>query len=288
MIAALLLGIGWALTSPAPAQSPKPAAAARASAGCGKIPLPPGQHKLSAMDGEGRARSYQLVAPADYTGRAPLILAFAFHGAGASGRDALSWGIQETSGARTGAIFVAPDGVQFRNLGVGWNDYCDGYDIALFDRIVADVQDKYCIDLDRIVAYGFSWGGDFTSALLCCRGDRLRRIVVNSASDEFSNPADYLTYQNLNNGKCPVQSTAAVRFTHAENYDSGYPAPLFSTTSKLLRSIQGCSAKAVPAGPGMCVSYQSCRAPLLECVYPGHGHAMPANSAQDIWDFISQ
>lgn len=265
-----------------------PDPAPRASAGCSKTPLARGQYKLNSTDGQGRVRSYQIVVPVDYTGRAPLILAFAFHGVGGNGQDALNWKIQKTRGAKTGAIFVAPDGIPFLNYGVGWNDSCDGYDILLFDRIVAEIQDKYCIDTSRVVAYGFSWGGDFTSALLCCRGDRLRRIVVNSASDEFSNPADYFTYQNIKNGTCPVQSRAAVRFTHAQDYDGGYSAPLFTTTSKLFRSIQGCSANSVPAGPGMCVSYQGCRTPLLECIYPGHVHAIPANSPQDIWDFIRQ
>ena len=115
-------------------------------------------------------------------------------------------------------------------------------------------------------------------------------VITNSEINDytFSNPADYFTYRNLKNRTCPVQSTASVRFTHAQDYDGGYSAPLFATTSKLFQFIQGCSANSVPAGPGMCVSYQGCRTPLLECTYSGHVHAMPANSPQDIWDFIGQ
>src|SRR5450631_2279899 len=110
--------------SPAPAPIPMPNPAPRASAGCSKTPLARGQYKLNSTDGQGRVRSYQIVVPVDYTGRAPLILAFAFHGVGGNGQDALNWKIQKTRGAKTGAIFVAPDGIPFLNYGVGWNDSC--------------------------------------------------------------------------------------------------------------------------------------------------------------------
>jgi hypothetical protein len=246
--------------SPVPAPTPMPNSAPRASAGCSKTPLARGQYKLNSTDGQGRVRSYQIVVPADYTGRAPLILAFAFHGAGGNGQDALNWEIQETKEAKSGAIFVAPDGIPFLNYGVGWNDSYGGYDIPLFDRMVAEIEDKYCIDTSRVVAYGFSWGGDFASALLsvaetACGGLRLTRHPMNSAIRPTISPTG-----TLRTGRAPCSQRPRYALPMPKTMMAATPLrcsrPQVSCSSlfKVVRPTpfppgRGCACRTKVAGP---------------------------------------
>jgi len=227
-------------------------------------------------------RDYDVLVPASYNPSTPLALTFVFHGGGATSANAKAFGMQDATGAAAASIFVYPQGVSFQSYGVGWDDRCGGYDMPFFDNMLSSLAATYCIDLNRVYAGGFSWGCDHVTALACCRGDKIRAIAAASCGDEFSNPADYKTYQS-----CPVTNRAAIRFTHATNADDGYPAPLFATTSALYRSWNGCSATATAVNPSPCKSYSGCRAPVVECAYDNLGHSIPGGWGNDSWKFFT-
>jgi len=253
------------------------------SAGCYKTVQPKGRYQLTSGDGQMRRRTYQIVVPQDYNGRTPLALVFGFHGANGAGRDALAEGVLNARAVKSNAIVVAPDGIAYQGGGTGWDDSCSGYDIALFDRILAEIEDKYCIDPSRIFAYGHSWGGDFSTALACCRGDLVRAVAPNAATDEFTDVTDFRTYAN---GSCPSPVKPAVRFTHSDGGDEAYPAPMFETTSKLFRSFNACTDQSLPISPRPCVKFQGCKEAVIECSYPGLGHRVPPSYGQETWDFF--
>jgi polyhydroxybutyrate depolymerase len=46
----------------------------------------------------------------------------------------------------------------------------------LFDQLVQEFSDSYCIDLDHIYVVGHSLGARFTNSLACARGDVIRGI----------------------------------------------------------------------------------------------------------------
>jgi polyhydroxybutyrate depolymerase len=221
-----------------------------------------------------------------YDPSTPLAMTLVFHGAGGDSATAAAFGIQNAPGAGNASIFVFPQGIQFQGFGVGWDDSCHGYDMVFFDHMVSNLGMNYCIDEKKIFVAGFSWGGDFATALLCCRGDRIRGAAVASSTDEYASASDYLTYYNLTNGKCPVINNAAIRFTHAASGDGAYPAPLFGTTSQLFRMLNACSSK-LTAGPSPCLSFGGCKQSYLECVYPGLGHSTPTNWSVDTWNFFA-
>jgi polyhydroxybutyrate depolymerase len=253
------------------------------SPGCRGAVQPSGEYELTAVDSLERRRTFRVVVPKSYTGRAPLALVFGFHGSGGSGADIMAEGIQRVPRAADDAIIVAPNALPFQGGATGWDDTCTGSDMALFDRILTEVQDKYCTDPNRVFAFGHSWGGDFVTALACCRGDRVSALAINAASDEFKDPADYRTYMN---SACRTQTGVAIRFTHARGGDNAYPAPLFSTTSKLLRSFNACKDESHAVGTGPCVAYEGCAASVVECAYPGLGHRTPPGFARDTWEFF--
>ncbi|MFO0686630.1 MAG: hypothetical protein U0234_31505 [Sandaracinus sp.] len=250
------------------------------SAGCGTAATT-GDLLLTARDGAGVERTYLVHVPASYDGSRPLAILFAYHGAGGDENASRGYGFEAAVGED--AILVYPRGVPFEGFGVGWNDRCSGYDMPFFDAMLAHVSSTYCVDPQRIFVAGFSWGGDYVTALACCRGDVIRAAAPASCSDEFGDHADYRTYANL---PCPAVGRPALRFTHATLEDGPYAAPLFATTSELYRSWNACGAGSSATSPAPCVRYDGCAEPVVECAYDGLGHATPSGWATDTWSFF--
>jgi poly(3-hydroxybutyrate) depolymerase len=259
------------------------------SSGCGKQVAAGALSIVKSTDGAGRGRTYIRLVPSNYDPHRGYSLVFVFHGAGGSATGSFELGLQNVPGAGESAIFVFPQGIPFQKEGVGWDDTNQGYDFPFFDNMVREIEAGYCIDTEEVFATGFSWGGDFSTALGCNRGDTLRAIVVNSASDEFHDTANYLTYEDL---PCPSHRYPAVRFEHAAVADPAYPAPDFATTAKLFRYFNQCSAASAPAPEGgavtSCVKFDGCSNEFMECSFDAHiGHTLPPDWAQNAWEFIA-
>lgn len=279
-----LAGAAAALLSCLPAQ-PASAAPHATTAGCGK-PAATGQFTLGTQDGKGRSRTYLVRVPASYDPAKAYSLVFVFHGSMGDGAQAAGWGLQYAPGAASSAIFVFPNGSPYQRLGVGWDDTANGYDLPFFDRMLTDVEAGYCIDTTQVFAAGFSWGGDFAIALTCTRGEKLQAVAVNSATDEFKDSADFLTYQNW---PCTSRVHPRVRFEHAADGDQAYPAPDFATTSQLFQRMNSCTAPAAPRPSAQsCVSYAGCASRYVECTFDhATGHTLPPNWAVDTWSFFT-
>jgi poly(3-hydroxybutyrate) depolymerase len=267
-------------------------AAVTTTVGCGKLAPLKGLFSLYTTDGMGTTRNYLVQVPADYSPTKAYALIFVFHGAAANKWQALSWGLQNVSGAAESGIFVFPNGIAYENYGIGWDDTNNGYDMPFFDNMVKTIETRYCVNSARVFAAGFSWGGDFVTALACNRGSVLRAAAINSASDEYNDRANYLTYQNL---PCPTTSYPPLRFEHAIGGDGAYPSPDFATTSKLLQSFNACKVTcgspttSVPSSSSAmtCVTYNGCGKELIECSFATSiGHALPPNWAADTWAFF--
>jgi poly(3-hydroxybutyrate) depolymerase len=260
---------------------------AKPSPGCGKTGAKTGlQTKLPSKDGAGNARTYDLQVSAPYDATTARPLAFVYHGLGADSATAEGFGLQDAPGAAAAGIFAFPQGIAQPQYGLGqasgWNDLCTGGDMAFFDDMLATIENDYCVDESRIFVAGFSWGGDQTVALDCCRGEKLRGVAVASATEDFSTMDDYRTYFNPS---CQA-GTAGIRFTHTQGGDWAYPAPAYATTSDLLRAWDGCGASSTAISPSPCVAYASCRKPVVECDYPTLGHALPSGWGDDTWAFF--
>lgn len=273
---------------------PAGGAVQQTSAGCGKRAAT-GQFTLGTRDGAGRARTYLVRIPAGYDPDTRYPLVFVFHGSAGDGAQAAAWGLQNAAGAASSAVFVFPNGMPYQNLGVGWDDSANGYDLPFFDRMLSDLEAGYCIDTTRIFAAGFSWGADFTIALACARGEKLRAAAVNSATDEFKDDTNFRTYQNW---PCSSRVHPRIRFEHAMLGDKAYPPPDFATTSKLLQNMNSCSVSSTTfntrasattgTSAEACVLYQGCASPYLECTFDhGIGHTLPPTWAADTWAFFS-
>ena len=126
------------------------------SSGCGQPVESGGQFEQSTVDGRGTARFYKVQVPTDYDPAKPLALTIVFHGGGSDENGAMGFGLQSVAGANAASVFVFPRGMRFEDHGVGWNDSCDGYDMAFFDNIVSSIEAKYCIYTNRVFVARFS------------------------------------------------------------------------------------------------------------------------------------
>jgi poly(3-hydroxybutyrate) depolymerase len=258
------------------------------SAGCTRKDVPLGVSMQTTTDGNGTPRTYLLQVPARYNPERGYPLIFVFHGRGGTSAQSHSWGLQNAQGAAENGVFVFPQGIDYRHEAVGWDDSSRGYDMAFFDRMLQAIEAGQCIDPTRVFVAGFSWGGDFATALACNRGDIIRAIAVNSSNDEFKNKSDATTYRYL---PCPSLREPAIRFEHAIDGDSAYPAPYFATTSKLFQSFDRCGSASKPVAASTstssCIAFDGCAEKLMECSFDKTlGHRLPPGWAQDTWDFF--
>jgi poly(3-hydroxybutyrate) depolymerase len=258
------------------------------SPGCGKLKPRIGTFTMTTTDGANRTRSFLIEVPAIYNPNNGYSLNFVYHGAGGNSAEAYAWGLQNVTGANESGIFVYPQGINYQNYGIGWDDTTKGYDIPFFDNMVKVVEADWCVNTKRIFAAGFSWGGDFVTALTCNRGAVVRAVAVNSATDEYNNQSDYRTYANL---PCASATHSAMRYVHAVGGDSAYPSPLFGTTSSLYRSFNTCAATSTASHSSTsvmtCVTHNSCSKEFIECSFNANiGHTLPPNWASDTWAFF--
>ncbi len=258
------------------------------SPGCGKVNPRTGVFTLTTTDGANRTRSFLVSIPTVYNPNNGYALSFVYHGAGGSSAEAYAWGLQNVSGSNEHGIFVYPQGINYQNYGIGWDDTTKGYDLPFYDHMVKAVEAGWCVNTKRIFAAGFSWGGDFVTALTCNRGNLIRAVAVNSATDEYNVKTDYRTYANL---PCASATHSAMRYVHAIGGDSAYPSPLFGTTSALYKSLNTCAATSTASYSSTsvmtCVSHNSCSAQYIECSFNANlGHALPPNWASDTWAYF--
>lgn len=147
-----------------------------ASPGCGKTPPSP---VLTQSYVAGMTRHYITVIGNRYDKNTPMKLIIAFHGRTNSNAQVQQYyDIDEESEGN--AIIVYPSGLPEatspRNRSNGGDRSDQLRDFALFDKIVEDMSEKYCIDMDRIFVVGHSLGAWFTNSLSCARGDVIRAI----------------------------------------------------------------------------------------------------------------
>jgi polyhydroxybutyrate depolymerase len=263
----------------------------RLSSGCGVDAAFHGERsfdiELPGPLGQQITREYAVRAPllTDYDPDNAYPVVFVFHGANGT-NDFESMDFAADGAAGKNAIFVAPQGILlpgYEDYGLGWDENCNGYDMPFFDAMLEQVASDFCIDRSLVFAVGFSWGGDMSNSLGCCRGDVVRGVLPASGGEMLTG----------NTGAC-TDEISAFRITYADN-DGAYPQEGFQEIVEFYRNAHGCSETTVP-GPeplpsnpsGQCKTYQGCEKPVIECVYPGIGHARPELWRGDVWNFISQ
>ena len=151
------------------------AAPAAAHSGCGSAL---GSSTLSVIV-DGHARTVVVHVPRGYTGSTKVPLVLNLHGSGSDARQQERFTAMDATADAHGFLVAYPQGFIPEGSGFDWNvpgaSLVGGRkvptgaadDVAFIAQLVANLEQRYCVDARMVYASGFSGGGRLVSALAC-------------------------------------------------------------------------------------------------------------------------
>ena len=270
------------------------------SAGCGKAPTIQsgmynnGQH--ISITAANMQRRYILNVPANYDNTHPYKLVIAYHELNGNDDEMYKnkyYHLLPLSNDTT--IFVAPNGQKNGSScgdasGCGWPN-TNNSDLALADAIVAQIEENFCVDTNRIFATGWSYGGSMSYKTACERplggvaNGFIRAIAVYSGSQL--------------SGNCTPSKPVAYFASHGThdsvlNYSNG--VGLAQNFAKA-NSCTWATPTQVNSGQHVCTDEKGCADgyPVKFCSFNGDHTPDPDNGQsgnswvyQDVWNFFNQ
>jgi hypothetical protein len=259
------------------------ATASAPSAGCGKATTLTSAR--ANIEVNGKTREYILALPKNYDQNHPYKLIFGWHPWTGSAQMVASggyFGLQSKSNNQ--AIFVAGEGQDYQDAGLGWGN-AGGVDLDFLQAMLARFRSELCIDENRIFSVGFSFGAMF-SFTLGCESDTMMRAIMPMAGNTFTS------------GGCAAGTRKVAVMAFIGTDDSLLSGHRQAVDAYAKRN--GCSTTTTPMQPSWCdglsqtnlpctcVSYQGCPSdyPVVSCEYKAPHQQAP--NPGPIWDFLSQ
>lgn len=253
------------------------------SAGCLR-PNQPSSIPYTSMI-NGIQREYITTVGSRYNHNIPTKLIFAFHGRTNSNEE-VQWYYNIDRVWDKDGIIVYPAGLPAGG-GRGRSDGGDRSnalrDFALFDQLVQEFWDNYCIDMDEIYVVGHSLGAWFTNTLACARGDVIRAIGSVGWSITKNNCSGPVAAIIMHNPKDNLASFGGWEYAR-----------------DVLLEQNGCypeQYRSVGPADGNCIEYTNCidGATVVWCPHTqdyGWGsyypHNRPEFAADEIWSFFQE
>jgi poly(3-hydroxybutyrate) depolymerase len=274
------------------------------STGCGKAPgIASNQYNngkpISIMAGN-MQRRYILSVPANYDNTHPYRLVISYHQRDGNDVQNYAWqyyGLLPLSKDTT--IFVAPNGqlngapcasMASGEGNCGWPNP-NNSDLALADAVVAQIEENFCIDTNRIFATGWSYGGAMSYETACAR-------PLGGANGYIRGVAVYSGSPQISAGPCPPMKQVAYYASHGTNdnvlqYSGGL------TMTQNFAKANGCTWATPPQATGghTCTNITGCMTgyPVEFCSfvgqhtpYPDNGQAQGSWGPGEAWKFLSQ
>jgi hypothetical protein len=250
------------------------------SAGCGRpTTVTAGKHSITSTN---QQRSYIIDLPANYDINKPYRLFYTSHWIGGTSeqvRDQDYYFLRPlANAANEPAIFVAP-----QSDGPRWQEK----DHALFDDLLAHVKANLCIDVTRVFATGFSFGGMITYSLSVNHQADIRAAVGIS-------PANYNIFVPAKTGRAIawMQTTGmSDTLTPWVNGDSTTQGAKFIAIEHAIAN--GCAVpETIPtwqSGDHVCYEFTACGAstPTRACTFGG-GHTNIASDPGSSTNWIPE
>jgi polyhydroxybutyrate depolymerase len=297
-----LFAVTVALTACANAHAapPRPDRAAATSTSstpdCGQ-PLPAGTTSVT-LHLDGHDRRARVHVPRRYRPDRSFPLVLNLHGSGSTGdRQAVNSGMDVTADAHD-FLVAYPEGERRLGSGYIWNIpgtpnwQAHGPDEAtVLGRLVGLLHQRYCVDLDRVYAVGFSGGARLVSQLACGPDPT---IVAVAMVGGLRAPSPC--------GAGPVAVLAVHGTADAQNPYDGHGQPYWTygvpEAARRWAVHDGCSLAPTVnrISPGVTVTgYRGCRADSAVQLYTltGRGHVWPSvrNGGFDcdevVWQFFA-
>jgi len=227
----------------------------------------------------GTARTYLLDVPSSATNQTPLTLVFALHGANMTNTQVVgSFNFGTRSGGR--AITVYPQG-DMTSSGQRWTSNEANW--TYIQTLMADLEDRYCVDPSKVFLTGFSMGGGFTMDTACQKTSLFRAFATVEGYGPGGVGAATKPTCASANAKAPlmiIQGTTDTTVTPA----MGEASLAFWTTAN------GCGATGtMVTGTGFtsCNARADCTStfPVYYCT-GNWTHTITSTAAADVWAFF--
>jgi len=254
--------------------------------GCGAMTWPPGDGTaIQMIDIEGTPRQYIVQLPAAYDPSHPYRLVFAWHGrTGTATQVARNfYGLESTLGATT--IFVSGQGLgtEMDPADTGWPN-TDGQDVLFVRTLLTSLSSSYCIDQNRIMSVGMSYGGIMSYHLACQMSDVFTAIAP-IAGAAFGGRGQTCGTNPV--AVFGVHGTAdeTVTLVSGEMAKDSYVTRNHCMTTTQPLAMTPCTGSDGCA----CVEYDGCDAgsPIVWCTHSG-GHTIPQWSGPGIAAFFQR
>ena len=147
------------------------------SPGCGQLPRSP----PSSIQVAGQIRGLVLAVPESADGHSPQPLVIAFHGRTNDNRQVRAYyGLKRTLEQR--ALVAYPRALRQADGTFTWaalrSQGPARPDLALFDALLGQLGQRYCIDLNRVYVVGHSLGASFANTVACARAAQVRAVAT--------------------------------------------------------------------------------------------------------------
>ncbi|MFZ5890071.1 MAG: alpha/beta hydrolase family esterase [Myxococcota bacterium] len=257
------------------------AGGASSSSGCGKTSFPPGDGStLQTIDVNGTARQYILALPSGYDPNKPYRVIFAWHGRTGTAAQIAGGGNRAFYGLKSllaDSIFVAGQGLGTASdpADTGWPN-TDGRDIAMVKALVAHLSSNYCVDQNRLMSTGFSYGGIMSNTIGCQMSDVFRAIAPIAGA-----------YFGGRGTACNAHPIAYLGIHGMADNDVTYANG--EAARDLFVKSAHCATTTQPIEPSGCVAYDGCDSgyPVNWCSHSG-AHTIPSSTGQTIATFFKQ
>ena len=164
-----------------------------------------------AIEVGGRTREFILVVPDPYEPDAPHRLVFGFHGRTTPNTKVRAYFRLEAHSTRA-TLFVYPAALVAADGKFSWYERGESgdslRDYEFFDALLDELGNRYCIDLNQIVAVGHSLGGSFVNSLGCARGSVIRGIGAVAGriwNGQCSGPTAAILFHNPHDDLVPFE-----------------------------------------------------------------------------------
>ncbi len=260
---------------------------------CPSTVLGPGDSNETVQVGSA-TRNYVLHVPNAYDGSSPVPLVVDFHPLGGSGPAERSGSPYPAQTDPEGVIMAFPSG-ESGPMGGAWNVgpccVAGAEDVDFARALVAQIQERACIDPKRIYAVGFSMGGGMSHYVACHAAD-LFAAVAPAAFDLLEenvggcNPSRPIPVMSFRGTSDPI-------VPYGGGYSavvSGMPITFLGATSTLEQwaSINSCTGSPTPEDSNGCQTYTDCQdgVEVALCTRQGGGHE--AGNASVGWPFLKR
>jgi polyhydroxybutyrate depolymerase len=268
------------------------ASGAAAPVVCPTTVLPAGETTAMLQVG-GKTRTFILHVPSSYTGNAPVPLVLDWHGLGSSGSAQAGLSGYKALSEQEGFIVAWPNGLENAwNIGPCCTTSRDVDDLGFARAIVADIEQRACIDPKRVYADGYSMGGGMSHYLACNAADVFAAVAPSAfdlleEDEEPCKPARPISVISFRGTSDPIVPYAGGESMPPNGLNITIHFLGAEATFKKWSELDGCMGTPMDTG-NACQTYSQCQEGTEVTLCTKQSGSHDPGDAKQGWAFLKK